>query len=157
MSESKKRSEMFRHSFYERKRIKILIFRINRKDCNFLPVFGFNSAVDDNKLMKRYLLPLLDNERGIGPIVIKKANQFVSLKFGDVRLIDNSNLLGGATTLDSFLKAYKTSLTKMYFPIERFNDPEKLNNIQLPPYGTFIIKQCNSDIPSKRTFQNFKV
>ena len=50
--------------------------------CNVLPVFGFNSAKNDFNLIKSYLLPILVNERDIEPTVIKKANQFVSFKFG---------------------------------------------------------------------------
>ena len=46
------------------------------------------------------------------PIVIKNANQFFSFKFGDVQLLDIMKIFRGATTLDSFLKAYKTSETK---------------------------------------------
>ena len=53
--------------------------------CNTLPVFGFNSAKYDINLIKSYLLPILVNERQIEPTVIKKANQFVSFKFGDVQ------------------------------------------------------------------------
>ena len=72
---------------------------------NTLLVFGFNSAKYDVNLIKSYLLPILLNERQIEPAVIKKANQFVSFKFGDVQLLDIMKLLGGATSLDSFLKA----------------------------------------------------
>ena len=79
--------------------------------CNTLPVFGFNSAKYDINLIKSYLLPILVNERRIEPAVIKTANQFVSFKFGDVQLLDIMNFLGGATSLDSFLKAYKTEET----------------------------------------------
>ena len=39
------------------------------------------------------------------PTVIEKANQFVSFKTGDVQLLVIMNFLGGATGLDSFLKA----------------------------------------------------
>ena len=49
------------------------------------------------------------------PNMIKKANQFLSIKFGDVRLLDIMNFLGGATSLDSFLKAYKTADLKASF------------------------------------------
>ena len=73
--------------------------------CNTLPVFGFDSAKYDINLIKSYLLPILVNERQIEPTVIKKADQFVSFKFGDVQLLDIVNFLGGATSLDSFLKA----------------------------------------------------
>ena len=73
--------------------------------CNVLPVFGFNSAKYEINLIKSYLLPILVNERDIEPTIIKKANQFVSFKFGDNQLLDIMNFLGGATSLDSFLKA----------------------------------------------------
>ena len=84
--------------------------------CNVLPVLGFNSAKYDIHLIKSYLLPTLENERDIEPTVIKKAIQFVSFKFGDIQLLDFMNFLGGATSLDFFLKAYKTKETKGFFP-----------------------------------------
>ena len=102
--------------------------------CNVLPVFGFNSAKYDINLIKSYLLPVLINERNMEPTVIKKANQFVSFKFGDVQLLDVMNFLGGATSLDSFLKTYKTAETKGFFPYEWFDCPQKTNNSELPPY-----------------------
>ena len=55
--------------------------------CNVLPVFGFNSSKYDINMIKSYLLPILVNEPDIEPIVIKKANQFVSFKFGDIQLL----------------------------------------------------------------------
>ena len=79
---------------------------------NTLPVFGFNSGRYDINLIKSYLIPYLINEKEIEPSVIKKANDFVSFKFGDVQLLDIMNFLGGTTTLDSFLKAYKASEMK---------------------------------------------
>ena len=106
--------------------------------CNTLPVSYFNSAKYDINLIKSYLLPILVNERQIEPAVIKKANQFVSFKFGDVQLLDIMNFLGGAISLDSFLKAYKTEETKGFLPYGRFNNPEKLNDKELPPYDSSL-------------------
>ena len=83
---------------------------------NVLPVFGFNRAKNHLNLIKSYLLPILVNERDIETTVITKANQFISFKFGDIELLDKMNFLGGATSLDSFLKAYKTSETKRFSP-----------------------------------------
>ena len=84
--------------------------------CNVLPVFGFNSAKYDLNIIKSYLLPILVNEQEIEPTVIKKANQFSWFKFGDNQLLDIMNFLGGATSLNSFLKAYRTSETKRFYP-----------------------------------------
>ena len=86
--------------------------------CNVSPVLGFNSAKYDLNLIKYYLLPIFVNERDIEPTVIKKANQFSLFKIGDIQLLDIMNFLGGARSLDSFLKAYKTSETKGFFPYE---------------------------------------
>ena len=75
--------------------------------------------------------------------MIKKTNQFVSFIFGDVQLLDSMNFLGGATSLDWFLKYYKTSETKGFFPHEWFDCPQKMNNTELPPYDAFSSKLRN--------------
>ena len=120
--------------------------------CNVLPVFGFNSAKYDINLIKSYLLPILINERDIEPTVIKKANQFVSFKFGDIQLLDIMIFLGGATSLDSFLKAYKTKETKGFFPYEWFDCPEKMNNKELPRYDSFFSNRN----PLEKNYNNFQ-
>ena len=122
--------------------------------CNTLPVFSFNSAKYDLNLIKSYLLPILVNERQIEPTFIKKANQFVSFKFGNVQLLDIMNFLGGATSLDSILKAYKTEETKGFFPYEWFDKPEKLNNQELPPYNSFFSKLRNIN-PLEKDYNDF--
>ena len=121
---------------------------------NNLPVFGFNSGKYDLNLIKSYLLPYLIHERDIQPTVIKKANHFVSVKFGDVQFLDILNFLGGATSLDSFLKAYKTSETKGFFPYEWFDSPEKLDATFLPPYDCFFSKLRNYN-PLEKEFTDF--
>ena len=80
--------------------------------CNILPLFSCNSAKYDLKLMKYNLLPILVNERNIKLNVIKKVDQFISFKLGDIQLLDIMNFVWGATSLDSFWKAYQTSETK---------------------------------------------
>ena len=73
----------------------------------------------------------------------KKANQFVSFKFGDVQLLVIMNFLGGATRLDSFLKAYKTAETEGFLPYDWFDCPQNMNNSELPPYDAFFSKLRN--------------
>ena len=113
--------------------------------CKVLTFFGFNSAEKDLNLIKSCLLPVHGNEHNIEHTVIKKANQFISFKFGDIQLLDFMNFIGGAKSLDSFLKAYKTSETKKFFPYEWFDHSDKMKNKELPPYGTFYskLRSCN--------------
>ena len=106
-------------------------------------------------IKKTYLLLFLVIERGIELIVIKKTDQFLSFKLGDVQLLDILNNLARTTRLGSSLKAYKTSETKNYFPHEWFNDPEKLNNTQLPLYETFFSKLPNSN-PLEKDYSDFQ-
>ena len=105
--------------------------------------------------MTLYLLPILVNERDVEPTVIKKANQFVSFKFGDIQLFDIMNFLGGATSLDSFLKAYKTKETNGFFPYEWFDCPEKMNNKELPHYHSFFSIQRKSN-PLEKDYTDFQ-
>ena len=57
-------------------------------------------------------------KREIEPLVLKKANQFVSLNVGNIRLHNILDFCGKATNLDAFLKAYKAIETKSCFPYE---------------------------------------
>ena len=123
--------------------------------CNVLPVFGFNSAKYDINLIKSYLLPILMNERNMEPTVIKKANQFVTFEFGDVQLLDFMNFFGGAASLDSFLRAYKTSETKGFSPYEWFDCPQKVNNSELPPYDAFFSKLRNTN-PLEKDYSGYQ-
>ena len=100
-------------------------------------MLGFNSANYDLNLIKSYLLPILVNERDIEPTVIKKATQFISLKFDDIQLLDIENFLGGATNLDSFLKAYKTSEKKI-FPLRRVWSPWQNAEYRTSPFWRLL-------------------
>ena len=64
-------------------------------------------------------------------------------------------ILGGATSLDSFLKAHKSKETKSFFPYEYFERPEKLNNQVLPPYDSLFSILRNSK-PLEREYNDFQ-
>ena len=63
--------------------------------------------------------------------------------------------LGGATTLDSFLKACKASEKEGYFPYDRFDTPNKLDEQQLPSYDNFYSKRKNSN-PLDKEYDDFQ-
>ena len=96
-----------------------------KRYSNVSPIFGFNSAKFDLNLLKSFLLPILVNERNIEPTVVKKVNQFISFKFGDIQLLNIMSFLGGATSLDFFLEAYNTSETNVSSPTNGLITPTK--------------------------------
>ena len=81
-------------------------------------MFGFNSAKHDLKLFKAFLLPILVNARDNEPNFITKSNQFISFNFGGIQQLDMMIDQGGATSLDSFLKAILISETEKIFPLK---------------------------------------
>ena len=70
-------------------------------------------------------------------------------------MTDILNFIGGATTLDSFLKAYDTSETKGFFPYDWFDCPSKLDHETLPPYNAFFNKLRNHN-PLEADFIRFE-
>ena len=100
-------------------------------------------------MIKSYLIPYLIRHKEQVTSVIKKANDLKSFKFGDVQFLDIMKFLGGATTLHSFLKAYKISEAKGILPSEWFDNPE------LPPYETFFSKLRNNN-PLDKDFIDYE-
>ena len=82
-------------------------------------------------------------ERNIESTFIKKTNHIIPLKIGDIQILEIMNFQGGARILDSFLKVYKTSEAKRFFPYEWFNHLDKTQSTELPPYDAFY-SSCRS-------------
>ena len=120
-----------------------------------MPVFGFNSAEKDLNLIKTYLIPPLVNEWEIETTFIKKATQYISFKFGNVQFLDIMKFLGGATSLDSFLEALKTSETTRFFPYEWFDSPEKRTYPAPPPYNEFFSRSRNCN-PLDKAYSDYQ-
>ena len=124
--------------------------------CNVLPVYGFNSAKYDINSIKSYLLPILINEKNMEPVVIKKANQFVSFKIGDVQLLDIMNFLGGATNLGSFLRAYKTEEAKGFFRMKGSTVHKRWITVSFP-LTTHFSANFETWTTLKKTIQFIKI
>ena len=93
---------------------------------NTLLVFGFNSGRHDLNPINHISYPTKSLKKNEPP-GIKKANATVSFKFGYFQLLGIMKFLGGATTLDSFLKAYKANEFKEFFSYEWFDTHKKLD------------------------------
>ena len=76
---------------------------INEKleEVSTLYVIGFNSGRYDFNLIKSYLIPCLIRDKEQETSTIKKANDVISFKFGDVQFLEIRKFLSGATSLDS--------------------------------------------------------
>ena len=129
------------------------------KHRNVLPIFGCNSAKKAKMFLKNsYLLPFFVYEQEFQPIVINKANRFVSFKFGVsvfFQLLDILKFLGRAMRLDSFLKAYKTSETEIMFHLKSsliHKTLTLLNLLVLKPSSA----NCVAKLRLKKTIQTFK-
>ena len=84
-------------------------------------MFGFKSAKNGLNLEKSSFLLNVVNEGEIDPSLIKRTIQFISFKSDDIPLLNILNFLGGATGLDSILKAYKSS--EKNFPLRNISRP----------------------------------
>ena len=83
--------------------------------------------------IKSYSLPILVNELDIDTTVMKKANQVISFKSVDNQLLDIINFLGGAKSLDSFLKAYKNFRNTRLFPVRMVWSPWQNSEYRTSP------------------------
>ena len=108
-------------------------------------MFDFNSGRYDLSLITSYLIPYLICDKEIKPTVIKKGSDFISFKIEDVQFFDTLKFLREARTLDLFLKAYKATETKDFFPYELFDSPDNLDGTKLPPYEAFFSKLRNDN------------
>ena len=89
--------------------------------------------------------------------VIKKANKNLSFKFGSVQFLDIVNFLGVATSLDSFLKAYRTSEMKGFLAYEWSDSPKKTHVSGTSPYNEFFsrLPKCNPLDKAYSDYQSF--
>ena len=74
-----------------------------------------------------------------------------------MQFLDIMNFLVGATSLDFFLKTYRTSKTKKFFPCELFDSPEKLAYLALPLYNECSSRSgnCNPLDKAHSDYQSF--
>ena len=87
----------------------------------------------------------------------EKSEPVYLVKFGDIQLLDVMTFVGGATSLDSFLKANKTSETKWFFPYDSFDYPDKIQNAELPSYDAFYskLRSCKTEYTLETEYTHY--
>ena len=109
-----------------------------------LPVIGFNSGKYDINVVKSLLLPTLTRTTKI-KFVVKRQNNFMSIKTAQFNFLDISNYLAPGYSYAKLLKAFKCSKRKGAFPFEHVTSVSKLED-SLPPITAFHSSLTNATI-----------
>lgn len=103
-----------------------------------VPVVGFNSAKYDANIMKIYLsgaLTKYDKPEEGEVIPLKTNSMYRVITSKSLKFLDVANFLAAGVSLDKWLKAYKCTMTKGFFPYEWLDDYNKLDQDHLPSYN----------------------
>ena len=103
-----------------------------------VPVVGFNSAKYDANIMKLYLSGALtkydkSDKEEVTPLKTNSMYRVITSK--TLKFLDVANFLAAGVDLDKWLKAYKCSMTKGFFPYEWLDSYDKLEQDHLPSYN----------------------
>ena len=113
-----------------------------------IPVIGFNSGKYDINVIKPYLMCTLKGEDEM-QFVVKKNNMFMCLQTTRLKFLDIRNYLAPGFDYATYLKAYKCSVMKGFFPYEWMNNVDKLNAKTLPGHEHFFSTLKNKNITTE--------
>ena len=110
-----------------------------------MPVIEFNLAKYDVNMVKPYLIESLMKTDTI-KFVVKKSNSFMCLQTEQLKFVDIQNYWAPGFGYATYLKAYKCSMEKGFFPYEWMDDLHKLNSQVLPDHEQFYSTLKKSNI-----------
>ena len=99
---------------------------------NQVPVVGFNSGHYDLKLIRKYFVPVMTQDRGV--YAAEKNGRIMFINTPKFKFLDVMNYLAPGITYDKWVKTYRATLAKSWLPYEWFDSPDKLDYPRLPPY-----------------------
>ena len=117
-----------------------------QQNMSFMPIF-FRY---DLKLMREYIVPALVEMDPPNFIVKKGTGYNYCISTANFKFLDLCYYLSPGVSLDGFLKAYGTTLSKSYFPFEYFSSLNVLEETEFPSYEAFYssLKQRNTLEPT---------
>ena len=94
--------------------------------CRRLSVFGFNSGKYDLNLIRKYLLPILQESVGAkrSLSIIKHGNSYKSIASDDLQFLDMTHYLAAGTSYQKWLTAMQIPTKKFFWPHEYFTSLE---------------------------------
>ena len=108
------------------------------KFISCIPILGFNSQNYDLNVMKGPLLRCLqDTEDEDFDFVVKRTNKMSCIQSRRFKFLDISNFIAPGFSYAKYLKAFKCSQQKGFYPYEYMDDLEKLKQPFLPAKECF--------------------
>ena len=103
-----------------------------------VPVLGFNSGHYDLKLIRKYYVPLMAQDKEV--FAAEKNGRIMFINTPKFKFLDVVNYLAPGITYDKWVKTYGATLTKSWLPYEWLDSPAKLDFPGLPPYMAWYSK-----------------
>ena len=98
---------------------------------NQVPVLGFNSGHYDLKLIRKYFVPLMAQDKDV--FAAEKNGRIMLINTPKFKFLDVMNYLAPGITYDKWVKTYGATLAKSWLPYEWFDSADKLDYLGLPP------------------------
>ena len=121
---------------------------------NQVPVVGFNSGHYDLKLIRKYFVPVMTQDKGI--FAAEKNGRIMFINTPKFKFLDVMNFLAPGITYDKWVKTYGATLSKSWLPYEWFDSPDKLDYPRLPPYFAWYSQLKGSYVLSPKEYDDCK-
>ena len=121
---------------------------------NQVPVVGFNSGHYDLKLIRKYFVPVMTQDKGI--FAAEKNGRIMFINTPKFKFLDVMNYLAPGITYDKWVKTYGATLAKSWLPYEWFDSPDKLDYPRLPPYFAWYSQLKGSYVLSPKEYDASK-
>ena len=121
---------------------------------NQVPVVGFNSGHYDLKLIRKYFVPVMTEDKGI--FAAEKNGRIMFINTPNFKFLDIMNYLAPGITYEKWVKTYGATLSKSCLPYEWFDSPDKLDYPRLPPYFAWYSQLKGSYVLSPKEYDDCK-
>ena len=121
---------------------------------NQVPVVVFNSGHYDLKLIRKYFVPVMTQDKGI--FAAEKNGRIMFINTPKFKFLDVMNYLAPGITYDKWVKTYGAALSKSWLPYEWFDSPDKLDYPRLPPYFAWYSQLKGSYVLSPKEYNDCK-
>jgi len=126
-----------------------------------LPVFGFNFAKFDYKILRSEILCALKEKSMGGPAselsIFSTQNILKKIDTSNLMFMDVLSYLGGPTSYDNWTRKILGSRKKLFYPYDYMDSLEKLKERELPPLHCWMsgLKNCNILEQDKQLYEKY--